>query len=283
MFFRKKEKEPIIEEKEDLVPLACDEDGLFEFIQTIKKISGVDLTPKQDVIKHRLSYFAQAHRIATFRDLSHKILSDTLFRQEALNLVTVNETYFYRELLQLEVAVDFAKTLQGDIRILSAPCSSGDEVYSIGMLIAEAGMDVQRVKIYGVDINSDAIKQSQEGIYSQRSLHRLDDGLKKRFFDPVGKDFKIRTKLLPKCEYKLVNIFDEAFLDLGVFDIIFSRNMMIYFDEAYRLKTIERFYKVLKDDGRMYVGHADLIPTSPLFEKNMLGRVVYYQKTKSSQ
>lgn len=56
MFFRKKEKEPIIEEKEDLVPLACDEDGLFEFIQTIKKISGVDLTPKQDVIKHRLSY-----------------------------------------------------------------------------------------------------------------------------------------------------------------------------------------------------------------------------------
>lgn len=282
MFFRKKEKEPIIEEKEDLVPLACDEDGLCEFIETIKKISGVDLTPKQDVIKHRLSYFAQAHRIATFRDLSHKILVDALFRQEALNLVTVNETYFYRELLQLEVAVDFAKTLQGEIRILSAPCSSGDEVYSIGMLIAQAGINVERVKIYGVDINSDAIKQSQEGIYSERSLHRLDNELKKRFFDPVGKDFKIRTKLLPKCEYKLSNIFDEEFLELGVFDIIFSRNMMIYFDEAYRLKTIERFYKVLKDNGRMYVGHADLIPTSPLFEKNMLGRVVYYQKAKNS-
>lgn len=282
MFFRKKEKEPIIEQKEELIPLACDEDGLLEFIQTVKKISGVDLSPKQDVIKHRLSYFAQAHHIATFRELSHKILGDSLFRQETLNLVTVNETYFYRELLQLEVAVDFAKTLQGDIRILSAPCSSGDEVYSIGMLIAEAGINVQRVKIYGVDINSNAIKQSQEGIYSERSLHRLNDEIKKRFFDPVGKNFKIRTALLPKCEYKLVNIFDERFLELGVFDIIFSRNMMIYFDEAYRLKTIERFYKVLKDDGRMYVGHADLIPNSLLFEKNMLGRVVYYQKAKNS-
>ncbi|MDO7252466.1 CheR family methyltransferase [Helicobacter cappadocius] len=280
MFFRKKEKEPIVEEKPKLVPLPSDDDGLVEFIQTIKKISGVDLTPKQDVIKHRLSYFAQAHSIATFRDLSNKILGDSLFRQEALNLVTVNETYFYRELLQLEIAVDFAKSLQGNIRILSAPCSSGDEVYSIGMLISQAGINIDRVSICGIDINSDAIKQGEEGIYSARSLHRLSNELRNSFFDPLGKDFKIKKRLLPKCEYKLVNIFDEDFLNLGEFDIIFSRNMMIYFDEAYRLKTIERFYKVLKDNGRMYVGHADLIPNSVLFDKNMIGRVVYYQKAK---
>lgn len=282
MFFRKKAKEPMAEEKQEQLPLPSDEDGLIEFIATIKKICGVDLGPKKDVIKHRLSYFAQAHHIATFRDLSYKILGDVLFRQEALNLITVNETYFYRELLQLEVAVDFAKTLQGEVRILCAPCSSGDEVYSIGMLLAEAGMNVNRVKIYGVDINSDAIKQAKEGVYSSRSLHRLSDEVKKRFFDPLGKEFKIKTTLLPSCEYKLVNIFDEAFLGLGVFDIIFSRNMMIYFDEVYRLRSIERFHKVLKDEGRLYVGHADLIPTSPLFEKNMLGRVVYYQKAKNA-
>ncbi|PAF54565.1 SAM-dependent methyltransferase [Helicobacter sp. 13S00482-2] len=282
MFFKKKEKEVIVDQKEEFFPLPNDDDGLSEFISTIRKISGVDLTPKQDVIKHRLSYFAQAHRISSFRDLSNKVLGDSLFRQEALNLVTVNETYFYRELLQLEAALDFAKSLQGDIRILSAPCSSGDEVYSIGMLISQAGINLDRVQIFGVDINSDAITQAQEGVYSARSLHRLDDELQNRFFDSVEKDFKIKKRLLPKCECKLINIFDEAFLELGEFDIIFSRNMMIYFDEAYRLKTIQRFYKVLKENGRMYVGHADLIPNSPLFDKNILGRVVYYQKAKNT-
>ncbi|PAF42987.1 protein-glutamate O-methyltransferase CheR [Helicobacter sp. 11S03491-1] len=278
MFFRKKEKEITKDKKSIPTPLPDDESGLIEFIDTIKKTSGVDLRPKQEVIKERLGNFAQVHHISSFKALNDKILSDHLLRQETLNLITVNETYFYRELLQLEGAIGFAKTLQKNIRILSAPCSSGEEVYSIGMLAYEMGLNLNQIKIYGIDINSDAIEKSLQGLYSSRSLHRLNDNLKSKFFDVVGNDFKIKKRLLPECEFRQMNIFDENFLNLGTFDIVFSRNMMIYFDATYRLKTIQRFHKILNTHGRLYVGHADLIPNTDLFNKNMADRIIYYQK-----
>ncbi|PAF52421.1 CheR family methyltransferase [Helicobacter sp. 13S00477-4] len=277
MFFRKKES-PVVCPKEEIIPLPEDDEGLLEFIEVIKKTSGVDLKPKQDVIKKRLAYFAQAHYIKTFKLLSEKVLADPFIRQEALNLITVNETYFYRELPQLEVALDFIKTFNKPIRILSAPCSSGEEVYSIGMLISCAGMNLDKIKIVGIDINSEAIDRSLKGIYSERSLHRLDNALKDKFFDKIDLGYAIKRHLLPESDFKRVNIFEDEFLDMGSFDIVFSRNMMIYFNETYRLKTVERFYKVLNMDGRMYTGHADLVPQTRLFEKKIFNKVAYYEK-----
>nr|MBP9493342.1 protein-glutamate O-methyltransferase CheR [Sulfurospirillum sp.] len=78
--------------------------------------------------------------------------------------------------------------------------------------------------------------------------------------------------------FQKVNIFEHAFLDIGQFDIIFSRNMLIYFDDEFRLKTIERFAKLLKKDGKLFLGHADIIPETTLFTKHNDHRLSYYVK-----
>ena len=84
--------------------------------------------------------------------------------------------------------------------------------------------------------------------------------------------------MLSRCEFSVANIFDDAIFKLGKFDIIFSRNMMIYFNEEFKLKTVERFHKILSDHGRLYVGHADLVPFTTLYKKHISNGTTYYAK-----
>ncbi|WP_349644338.1 protein-glutamate O-methyltransferase CheR [Campylobacter sp. RM15925] len=258
-------------------PLPSDMKGLDKFIQNIKSICGVDLESKKETIKQRVANFAQAHSIETFELLSTRIIVDRVLRQEVLNLITINETYFYRELAQLQAAIYYAKE-RGFTRILCAPCSTGEEVYSLGILANSNLLNLSEISIVGIDINSEAIDKCREATYSERSLHRLNDNQKNIYFDKVDDRFKIKKELLPRSEFSVVNIFDDSLFKLGKFDVIFSRNMMIYFDEDYKLKTIERFHKILNDDGRLYTGHADLVPYTSLYKKIIISGASYYVK-----
>lgn len=279
MFFDKFKKDSVTSGVKDtkIPPLPSDSSGLDMLIDNIKSICGVDLESKKDIVRHRLANFCQANNIATFENLSLKISVDRVLRQDILNLITINETYFFRELAQLQAAIYHAKNL-GMVRILCAPCSSGEEVYSLGILAHSNLLNTSEISITGIDINSEAIDKCSEGLYSERSLHRLNDTQKKLYFDRVDDKFRIKKELLPRCEFSLVNIFDDSIFRLGKFDIIFSRNMIIYFNEEYKLKTVERFHKILNDGGRLYMGHADLVPYTNIYKKLTSPNVTYYTK-----
>ena len=254
-----------------------DIDGFNEFMSTIKTLCGVDLEPKRDITLQRVSIFAKNRQIKSFKDLVSMIRFDTLLRQDLLNLVTVNETYFYRELAQLKDVIYYAKEL-GEARILCAPCSTGDEVYSLAMLAYEFGLKQSDIQLTGIDINSEAIQACNVGSYSDRSLHRLSEFQKERFFTKKDDKFFIKKEILPRCEFKILNVFDDAMFNLGKFDIVLSRNMMIYFDDAFRLKCVERLHKLLKPEGRLYAGHADLVPYTPLYTKRFSNGATYYER-----
>ncbi|WP_107796573.1 CheR family methyltransferase [Campylobacter concisus] len=254
-----------------------DMDGFNEFMSTIKTLCGVDLEPKRDITLQRVSIFAKNRQIKSFKDLVSMIRFDTLLRQDLLNLVTVNETYFYRELAQLKDVIYYAKEL-GEARILCAPCSSGDEVYSLAMLAYEFGLKQSDIQLTGIDINSEAIQACSVGCYGDRSLHRLSEFQKERFFTKKDDKFFIKKEILPRCEFKILNVFDDAMFNLGKFDIVLSRNMMIYFDDAFRLKCVERLHKLLKPEGRLYAGHADLVPYTPLYTKRFSNGATYYER-----
>lgn len=254
-----------------------DMDGFNDFMNTIKTLCGVDLEPKRDITLRRITAFVKDRQIKSFKDLVSMIRYNSILRQDILNLVTVNETYFYRELPQLKDVIYYAKDL-GGARILCAPCSTGDEAYSLAMLAYELGMKQNEISIVGVDINSEAIASCQKGIFSERSIQRLSDFQKDRFFTKSEDKFKIKSEILPKCEFKIMNVFDDAIFNLGKFDIVLSRNMMIYFDDAFRLKCVERLHKLLKPDGRFYAGHADLVPYTPIYEKRFSNGITYYLK-----
>ena len=254
-----------------------DMDSFNEFMNVIKTLCGVDLEPKRDITLQRITIFIRDRQIKSIKDLVSMIRYNSSLRQDILNLVTVNETYFYRELPQLKDVIYYAKEL-GGARILCAPCSTGDESYSLAMLAYEMGFKQHEISIVGIDINSEAIASCQNGIFSERSLHRLSDFQKERFFTKVDDKFKIKKENLPRCEFKILNVFDDAIFNLGKFDIVLSRNMMIYFDDDFRLKCVERLHKLLKPDGRLYAGHADLVPYTPACEKRFSNGTTYYLK-----
>lgn len=251
--------------------------GLNDVLHYIKRETGVDLFSKNSIIETKLKLFCERKSLDSFRKLFDTIQYDKDLKQELIDLVTVNETYFYREESQLQLAVSFALHLP-NVKILCAPCASGEEVYSLAMMLYDKNRLASTFSILGIDINAEAIEKAEAGIYSERSLHKLDTRLKESFFTINNKMYHIRKETFSSLRFQKINIFDPSFLDIGTFDIIFSRNMLIYFDDEFRLKTIERFAKLLKADGKLFLGHADIVPENRFFEKHSDHRLSYYSK-----
>ena len=278
MLFWKKKKveptEPLVQEK----PKEFNPYGLQDVLHYIKRETGVDLFSKNSIIETKLKLFCERKFIDSFRKLFDTIQYDKELRQDLIDLVTVNETYFYREESQLQLAVSFALELPQNVKILCAPCASGEEVYSLAMMLYEKNRLASTFSITGIDINAEAIEKAQNGLYSERSLHKLDTRLKDKFFSLEGKMYRIKKESFASLHFQKINIFEPSFLDIGTFDIIFSRNMLIYFDDEFRLKTIERFARLLKPTGKLFLGHADIIPENGFFEKHSDHRLSYYSK-----
>ncbi len=253
------------------------ESELNEFIKIINEISGIDLNEKRNILALKLSKFVPSTGAKTFADFLSKLRINRQLRQDTLDFVTIGETYFLRELSQLKEIIFYAKSLEKRVNILSAPCSSGEEVYSMAILGAQNFL--KDMMILGIDINSHVIEKAKAGKYQGRTLQRLSESEKRRFFTDIGEQtFSINKNELCTCKFELCNVFEDKFLRLGKFDIIASRNMMIYFDYDSKLKLMERFHQILADRGRLYVGNADLIPETIFFKKVFSPRGVYYEK-----
>lgn len=249
---------------------------LLEFI---KKICGNDLSSKKEILKNKISLFCKNNGISSLDELIERINLDRYLRQNLINQITINETYFSRENNQLRAVIDYANSLGTYVSILCAPCSTGEEVYTLGILAKNIGMDKYKLKITGIDINSSVIEKSKIARYSKRSLQNITEYQKTSYFtEEEDGFFSIKKEYMPKTEFHVMNLFDDNIFRLGVFDIILSRNMLIYFDEYHRAISLERFYKLLKPEGRLYVGSADIVPSSELFDKIVDLSTTYYQK-----
>lgn len=278
MLFWKRKKEPEIALKNEVAaPQEFNTFGLQDLLHYIKREIGIDLFSKNSVIETKLRLFCERKEIYSFRKLFEALQHDRALRQDLIDLVTVNETYFYREESQLDLAVNFALSIP-NVKILCAPCASGEEVYSLSMMSQERRREPREFSITGIDINSEAIEKAQKGLFSERSLHKLDQRLKEKFFTQEDRFYRAKREYFSSISFTKVNIFEHDFLSLGKFDIIFSRNMLIYFDDDFRLKTIERFATLLKPEGKLFLGHADIIPENPYFIKHTDHRLSYYVK-----
>jgi chemotaxis protein methyltransferase CheR len=180
-----------------------------------------------------------------------------------ISLVTTNETYFEREshhfdyLIQ-EILPQFEAThSSAPIRILSAPCSSGEESYTIALRLLSMGKRFYRpIEIVGVDITEDMILKAQEAIYSERSVHALDKEILANYFIHEERGYRLLPLHGISIRFIVGNLFDDRLWgELGDFDVIFSRNMMIYFDSAKNKELLLRFKKHLR--GFLILGHAD--------------------------
>ncbi len=209
--------------------------------------------------------------------------------QELMNAVTVNETYFFREKDQFEVLVesilpDLDKIMPKNrpLRILSSPCSTGEEPYSMILHIVEEGELIERrdIEVVGIDIDSTVIEKAQKARYTERSVHAIPKDILGRWFVKKNLGYQLGDDLMGTVDFQVANIFDKQMMrKLGKFDVIFSRNMLIYFDDASRKEVAMTFYDMLNPGGYVLLGHAEYMSRIvSVFNAKKMGKTLVYQK-----
>ncbi len=224
-----------------------------------KDLTGVTFDKQISILNSKAKSFCLSHGIYSYSELLEKISHDKELKQDLINRLTTNETFFYREFNQVEELVSLIKQKTYPVRILCAPCATGEESYSIALALLEAGVPKTKFTIVGIDINSDAINKAKEGIYRERNVRNLSDEMRQRYFTQNGEMFHLSSEIKSLVEFKIFNIFEESFKKLEKFDYIFSRNMLIYFDMPTKQKAINILESMQKDPAeKIFFGHADL-------------------------
>lgn len=205
------------------------------------------------------------------------------------NRMTVNETYFFREEFQFECLVNSLmpeiierKKDRRPIRIWSIPSSSGEEPYSIAMFLLErwTGIDEWDVEIISSDIDTGILRKARIGRYSDRAVQYVPELWMKKYFTPVGDEYQICEDLRQSVEFTQVNLASTADTrSYRDFDVIFCRNLLIYFDDLSRKAAAETFYDALKPGGYLCLGHSESMSRiSSLYQARKFVEAILYQK-----
>ena len=210
--------------------------------------------------------------------------------EKFINALTVNETYFYREDYQLTCLTSDllrermqAKPQGEALRIWSVPCSTGEEPYSIAIWLLEnwPQVDAHDVEIVGSDIDTNVLEAARAGIFSKRALMRLTPKLIGKYFEPAGPEcWRILDDLRQSVLFTAVNIVEQSETrPHGLFDVIFCRNVLIYFDDSSRRVAAENLYENLAPGGYICLGHTESMSRiSPLFEVCRYVDAIVYRK-----
>jgi len=186
-----------------------------------------------------------------------------------ISLITNNETYFFREEPQLRVLADVVlpalkarKLKSGDkkLRIVSAGCSSGEEVYTLAMLAIESGCFLWDwdIEIHGVDIDPEILERARSGVYVGRAFQATPDYYMDRYFKKCDEGFKVKDIIARITRFTEGNLLqlDQIFKKQTV-DIIFCRNVLIYFDDDSIKRGVHGFAEVLLPEGHLFLGHSE--------------------------
>jgi len=210
--------------------------------------------------------------------------------QELINIMTVNETYFFREEYQFDCMVENIldeiakqKGSGAEIRIWSIPSSTGEEPYSIALYLLERwpGIDNIDVEILSSDIDSGVLKKCEQGLYSSRSVHHLPATMLRRYFTKIDDNqYQLCQDIRDSVRFSQVNLNDAAQTrTYRNVDLIFCRNLLIYFDDPSRRQAAEVFYDALNPGGFIFLGHSESMSRiSSLFKVRKFPKAMAYQK-----
>ena len=261
----------------------------------IYKKSGISFEDKKRYfINKRLEKRLDALNIDSARDyiryLKFKDKSGIEF-QELMNLITVNETYFFREFATLEVFAEFClqeiaekKAKEGDktIRIWSAGCSTGEEPYTLAIILRELldKHESWKVDVLASDIDLNALEKARLAQYDDRSVKDVPDEYYAKYFDYIN-GFHVPIKQVrDMVRFEHINLSDKMQMrrQRG-FDFIFCRNVLIYFDEISRKQAVDHYYIALNKGGYIFLGHSESVGRiTTAFNIKRFGRNVVYYK-----
>jgi chemotaxis protein methyltransferase CheR len=208
--------------------------------------------------------------------------------QKAIDLLTTNETYFYREPLQLDAlareilpALARERAAERTLRILSAGCSTGEEPYTIAVLVKDSRLfEGWNVEISGCDISSRCVEHARAGVYGEHAFRNAEAEPMRRWFHLREGKWAIDEAIKRMVRFSRENLLDpRALAPLGRLDVLVCRNVMIYFDTPARKQVLRTFHEKLRDGGWLLLGHSEsLINLTADFEMVHLETDLVYRK-----
>jgi chemotaxis protein methyltransferase CheR len=254
----------------------------------VREVTGINLSDqKRELVYGRLARRLRALNLRSFRDY-RALLSQDDGRElvQLCNAITTNLTAFFREPHHFE---HFKKDLLGPLlakppasrrlRIWSAGCSTGEEPYSIAMSVLEAIPDIARwdIRILATDLDSDVLEKARRGIYTAERLQSLSAERRTRFFAPANgtrePSYQVRPEVARMLTIKQLNLMD-SFPMKGPLDVVFCRNVVIYFDKDTQRHLISRMSRLQRPGDLLFLGHSEtLFKVST--DYTLIGRTIY--------
>ena len=242
----------------------------YDFLRKLlKERSGLDLSPdKQYLVESRLIPLARKAGLADIAELVQKIRTGAgALTSDVVEAMTTNETFFFRDKIPFDhlrqtilPALVQARANRRSLRIWCAAASTGQEPYSIAMCVREfAGLAGWRVEIVATDLSQEVLEKSKAGIYSQFEVQRgLPIQMLVRYFTQVGELWQLNADIRAMVQHRQINLLEE-FSHFGTFDVIFCRNVLIYFDQETKAGVFERLARSIEPDGVLTLGAAESV------------------------
>ncbi|PKP53279.1 MAG: hypothetical protein CVT92_05220 [Bacteroidetes bacterium HGW-Bacteroidetes-1] len=266
--------------------------------QRITHLFGLEFGAKQyESLERYLLNAANELKKSTSLDAIDEWLCQTEISEEEMkvlaNCLTIGETYFFREKVALDLftkkiipeLIEQRKGTNQFIRIWSAGCSSGEEPYTLAILLKEMIPDIQNwnISILATDINSDALKKAKSGIYTAWSFRETPVDIKKKYFSENGRNFMISPEIKKMVHFSQLNLSNDIYPSLsnhtqGI-DVIFCRNVLMYFMPEAAKQVSKRFHMSLNTNGWLITSQVELIDDYfSLFDRMLFGQGIFYRK-----
>jgi len=263
------------------------------FKKYIYDSSGIALEPgKEYLLETRLNSLLHEYDCSTFHALYQKAKSDITnkLQEKIIDAISTNETYFFRdktpfELLQYKIIPDLIdkrskKGQKPSLRLWSAASSTGQEIYSIAMTLDEMGISTSNysIRLLGTDISDSAVAQASYGSYNKFEVSRgLEQKKLIKYFDEKGDSWRIKDQIRIMVQFNKMNLM-KPFPNIGKFDIILCRNVMIYFTAEDRKKIYTSLARTLEPDGYLLIGSTEsLNNVTDLFQSQRYLKSTFYQ------
>jgi chemotaxis protein methyltransferase CheR len=232
----------------------------------VYEISGIDLKDnKHSLVESRLMKRLRIHSLASYDEYYQLVTKDTIELQWMIDQITTNETSFFRENKHFDyIKHKILPQVQGKINVWSAAASVGVEAYTIAMILDETlSRKFLPFQILGSDINLDVLQQAKEGVYESKLSENIPIEYLRRYclkgIGPLEGKFAIDEYLKSKVSFRQLNLTKPIGSEVGMFDMIFLRNVLIYFDIETKQKVVQNVLRHLKPNGYFFIGHSETL------------------------
>lgn len=248
------------------------ENEFIKIYNYVKLNFGIDLSKKKSLVQSRMqNYLIESGYESLTEFYNHMITDKTGMSVSTLiNKLSTNHTFFFREVEHFnflkEEILPYLKQkemINKDLRIWSAGCSSGEEAYTIAMIINEFFGNEKNIwdtKILATDISDKALDKAKLGIYKDQQLTNVSNYFKNKYFNKIdSENYKLKQRIMKEVIFRRFNFMNEFFPFRKKFHVIFCRNVMIYFDDKTKDELINKLYESTEVGGYLFIGHSEYI------------------------